>query len=329
MKKVILSLTIVITMFSCTILAQDINAIFNNKLTRDAGLSSNTKAIDGMMATYGELQTSIYSYNGSFEDAVSKMKAPDNADVSSVTNQTLGNGIDMFILMTDNLDPKPMSAAWYEKARAKPSELANRTGKSLSITIGSDQFQNPDNMYVGAEIEMRLITLSNPYVDLDNLKVVEGTWVSEIKVTTVITQEMMDSDSDDFEDEWDEQEMDMDVDLPAGSHFVGFDDVADSEVLQGDVNYVVEMSTDQVITFFKNNKERFVNSFEQSESYSQSGAMISSFYLLKHQGDLKIGDDVVSMTIQPAPKRILSDALGRNQGTWTLISISRWTEEDY
>lgn len=329
MKKVILSLTIVITMFSCTILAQDINAIFNNKLTRDAGLSSNTKAIDGMMATYGELQTSIYSYNGSFEDAVSKMKAPDNADVSSVTNQTLGNGIDMFILMTDNLDPKPMSADWYEKARAKPSELANRTGKSLSITIGSDQFQNPDNMYVGAEIEMRLITLSNPYVDLDNLKVVEGTWVSEIKVTTVITQEMMDSDSDDFEDEWDEQEMDMDVDLPAGSHFVGFDDVADSEVLQGDVNYVVEMSTDQVITFFKNNKERFVNSFEQSESYSQSGAMISSFYLLKHQGDLKIGDDVVSMTIQPAPKRILSDALGRNQGTWTLISISRWTEEDY
>ena len=329
MKKVILSLTIVITMFSCTILAQDINAIFNNKLTRDAGLSSNTKAIDGMMAAYGELQTNIYSYNGSFEDAISTMKAPDNADVSSATNQPLGNNISVFMMMTDNLDPKPMSAAWYEEARAKASELADRTGKSLSVTIGSDQMQNPANMYVGAKIKIRLITLSNPYLDLDNLKVVEGTWVSEIIATTVITQEMLDDDSDEFEDEWDEQEMDMDVDLPADSHFVGFDDVADSEFLQGDVNYLVEMSTDQVINFFRNNQKRFINSFEQSESYSQSGAMITTFYLLKHQGDLKIGDDVVSMTIQPAPKRILSDALGRNQGTWTLISISRWTEEDY
>jgi len=329
MKKVILSLTIVITMFSCTVLAQDINAIFNNQLTRDAGLSSDTKAIDGWMAAYGELQTNIYSYNGSFEDAISTMKAPDNADVSSATNQALGNNISVFMMMTDNLDPKPMSAAWYEEARAKASELAGRTGKSLSVTIGPDQMQNPANMYVGAKVKIRLITLSNPYLDLDNLKVVEGTWVSEIIATTVITQEMLDDDSDEFEDEWDEQEMDMDVDLPAGSHFVGFDDVADPELLQGDVNYVVEMSTDQVINFFRNNQKRFVNSFEQSESYSQSGAMITTFYLLRHQGDLKIGDDVVSMTIQPAPKRILSDALGRNQGTWALISISRWTEEDY
>jgi len=329
MKKVILSLTILITMFSCTIFAQDINSIFNNKLTRDAGLSSNTKAIDGMMAAYGELQTTIYKYNGSFEDAVSKMKAPDNADVSSVTNQPLGNGISVFMMMTENYETKPMSAAWYEKARIKASELENKMGKSLSITIGSDQMQNPDNMHVGAKIKIRLIALSNPYVDLDNLKVVEGTWVSEIIATTVITQEMLDSDLDEFGDESDEQEMDMDVDLPAGSLFVGFDDVADSEIFQGDVNYLVEMSTDQVINFFKNYKKRFVNNFEQSELFSQNGVMISSFYLLKHQGDLKIGDDVVSMTIQPAPKRILSDALGRNQGTWTLISISRWTEEDY
>jgi len=123
--------------------------------------------------------------------------------------------------------------------------------------------------------------------------------------------------------------VDMDVELPAGAHFIQFDEIADSELLQGDVNYVVEMSTDQVINFFKNNKNRYVNSFEQSELISQNGEMMSTFYLLKHQGDLKVGDDVVSMTIQPAPKSILSDALGRNQGTWTLISISRWTEEEY
>jgi hypothetical protein len=110
-----------------------------------------------------------------------------------------------------------------------------------------------------------------------------------------------------------------------------FDDVADSELLQGDVNYLVEMSTDQAVNFFKKGQKRFVNSFEQSESYTQDGdmTMISYFYLLNHTGELKIGDDVVSMTIQSAPKSILTDALGRNQGTWTLISINRWTEEDY
>ena len=329
MKKVILFLVILAIMCSSTIFAQDINAIFNNKLTRDAGLSSHTKAIDGMMGAYGELQTNIYSYEGSFEDAVNKMKAPDNADVGNVTNQPLGNNINMFILMTENNDPKPMGDSWYKNASEKATELANRTGKSLSITIGSGNMSNPDNMRVGDKIEIRMIGLSNPYLDLDNLKVVEGTWVSDIIATTVITQEMLDSDSDDFEEEWEEQEVDMDVELPAGVHFIRFDDVADSELLQGDVNYVVEMSTDQVIDFFKNNKNRFVNSFEQAELISQNGAMMSTFYLLRHQGDLKVGDDVVSMTIQPAPKSILSDALGRNQGTWTLISISRWTEEDY
>lgn len=333
MKYVTLLLSIAILMFSASNMAQDINSIFSNKLTRDAGLSSHTKALDGMLAEYGELQTNIYSYNGSFEEAVSNMKAPVNADVGPVSDQPLADNISIFMMMTDHLDPKPMSAGWYEKASAKVKELEGTTGKSLSVTIGSDQLQNPDNIYVGAEVKLRLISLSNPYLDLDNLKVVEGTWVSEIVATTTITQEMLDAESDDDEgewgDEWGEEEMDMDVDLPEASIFVGFDDVADSELLQGDVNYLVEMPTDQVIDFFRNDTKRFMNSFEQSELISQDDAMISYFYLLEHQGDLKTGDDVVSITIQPAPKSILSDALGRNQGTWTLLSLSRWIEEEY
>jgi len=329
MKNAILFLSILTIMFSSKAFAQDINAVFNNKLTFDAHLSNQTSAIDAVMTSYGEVQTKIYSYEGSFEDAVNNMKVPHNTDVNTVTNQPLGNNFSIFILMTENLDPKPKSESWYKNAREKATELANRSGKSLSITISSDNISNPENMRAGDKIEIRMIALSKPYVDLDNLKIVEGTWVSETMATILITQEMLDSDSDDFEDEWEEQEVDMDVDLPASVHFIRFDEVADSELLQGDVNYVVEMSTDQVINFFKNDKNRFVNSFEQSELISQNGAMMTSFYLLKHQGDLKVGDDVVSLTIQSAPKSILSDALGRNQGTWTLISISRWTEEDY
>lgn len=331
MRNLILFLATLAMMFSGETLAQDIQTIFNNKLTLDNNLSNQTKATDGFLSIYGRVQTKVYSYEGSFQEAVNTMKAPDNAIVSTVTDQPLGNNISVFLLFTENLDSKPMNEAWYEKARKKMNEYENTMGKSLSITINPDKAQNPENLSVGEKIEIRFISLSRPYFDLDNLQVIEGTWVSETVATIVVTQDMLDNDSGGFEDGWDEEEMDMDVELPEGAHFVSFDEVADAELLQGDVNYLVEMSTDQAVNFFKKGQKRFVNSFEQSESYSQEGdmIMISYFYLLKHQGDLKVGDDVVSMTIQPAPNSILIDALDRNQGTWTLISISRWTEEDY
>ena len=329
MRNHVLFLIAFAILFSGEALAQDIHAIFHNKLTLDNNLSNQTKALDGLMGIYGGVQTKIYSYQGSFQEAVNTMKVPDNSNVSTVTDQSLGSSISMLLLFHENLDSKPMNEAWYETARKKVKEYENTMGKSLSVTINPSQTQNPENLSVGEKIEMRIISLSNPYIDFDNLQVVEGTWVSETLVSTIVTQDMLESEG--FEDGWDEEEMDMDVELPAGAHFVSFDDVADSEWLQGDVNYLVEMSTDQAVDFFKKGQKRFVNNFEQSESYSQEGdmIMISYFYLLKHQGDLKVGDDVVSMTIQPAPNSILADALGRNQGTWTLISISRWTEEDY
>jgi len=329
MKNSRLFLTILAAMFSSVGFTQDINTIFNAKLTFDANLSKQTKAIDGLMAAYGEVETTIYSYEGTFEDAVNKMKAPQNSDVSTVSNQPLGNNFNMYILMTENLDSKPMKDSWYEKAWKKVEELESIMGKSLSITINPPDVENPDDLKVGDKIKFSIISLSSPYVDLDNLKIVEGTWVSEMVATTVVTEEMLKGDYEDYEDEWDDEEMEMDIVLPEGAHFVGFDDVADSEFLQGDVNFVVEMSTDHAIKFFRDNKERFINSFEQSESPFQDGTMMTTFYLLTHDGDIKTGDDVISMTILPAPKSILSDALGRNQGTWTMISVSRWIEEEY
>ena len=309
--------------------AQDINSIFNDQLIYDAQLSGQTKAVDALMKAYGTVETKIYKYEGSFEEAIENMKAPRNADVGSVNTQSLGSGFGAFIMMTENLNPKPMNDNWYENARRKADELIERSGKSLSMTISSHNMQQPENVKVGDKVEIRMISVSSPYVDLDNLKIVAGTWVSDMVASTIITREMMESESGDFEEESAEKPADMDVDLPSGVHLVRFDEVADTEFLQGDVNYVVEMSDDQVINFFKNSKGRFVNSFERSESYFEEGAMITNFYLLKHQGELKAGDDVVSLTIQTAPKSILSDVLGRNQGIWTLISISRWTEEDY
>jgi hypothetical protein len=331
MRKSVLFLATLFLILSGESKAQDIHSIFDNKLSLDNNLSSQTKAAEGLMATYGDVQVKVYRFDGSFQEAVNTMKAPHNANVGTVSEQALGIGLSMFLFMSEDFDPKPMDEAWYEKAREKVTEYENIAGKSLSVTIEPDQIQNPENLKVGDKMEMRIISLSQPYMDLDNLEVVEGTWVSEALVTIVITGDMLEDDFDDFEEEWDEEEMDMDVDLPEGAYFVGFDDVADTEWLQGDVNYLVEMSADQAVSFFKQGQKRFVNSFEQTESYSQDGdmTMVSYFYMLKHQGELKSGDDVVSLTIMSAPKSILTDALGRNQGTWTLISISRWTEEDY
>jgi len=316
-------------MLSCNAIAQDINTIFNNKLTLDSQLSNQTKALDGLMAAYGEVQTKVYKFEGTFEEAFDNMKAPNNADVGQVTNQPLANNYSMYILMTENLLPKPMSDDWYEQAAQKINELSSKMGKSASITIHAPGMQNPDNYGVGDKVEMRMISLSSPYIDLDNFKVIEGTWVSDIVASTMITQQMLDTDSDDFEDEWEEENADLDIVLPKGAQLVRFDVVADTELLQGDVNYVVEISTDQVISFFKNNSGRFMNSFEQSPLGSEDGVMTTTFYLLKHKGELKPGDDVISITILPAPKSLLSDVLGRNQGTWTLISVNHWTEEDY
>ncbi len=315
-------------MISCISFAQDVNSIFNDQLTYDAQLSGQTKAVDALMKAYGTVDTKIYKYEGSFEEAVENMKAPDNADVGPVNTQSLGSGFGAFIMMTENLNPKPMDDNWYDNARRKSEELMERSGKSLSMTISSPNVQQPENIKVGDKVELRMISVSSPYVDLDNLKIIEGTWVSDVVASTVITQEMLDSDSGDSEDGWDDKPADMDVVLPSGAHFVNIDEVADTEFLQGDVNYVVEMSDDQVVNFFKNSKGRFVNNLEQYESYTGEGGMMTTFYLLKHQGELKPGDDVVSLTIQPAPKSVLSDVLGRNQGVWTLISISRWTEEE-
>ncbi|MCO4823088.1 MAG: hypothetical protein KC469_13550 [Flavobacteriaceae bacterium] len=329
MKNTILLLTIFVIMLSCNAIAQDINTIFNNKLTLDSQLSRQTKALDGLMAAYGEVQTKVYKFEGTFEEAFDNMKAPNNADVGQVTNQPLGNNYSMYILMTENLVPKPMSDDWYEQAAQKINDLSGKMGKSASITIRAPGIQNPENYGVGDKVEIRMISLSSPYIDLDNFKVIEGTWVSDIVASTVITQQMLDTDSDDFEDEWEEENADLDMVLPKGAQLVRFDDVADTELLQGDVNYVVEISTDQAISFFKNNSGRFMNSFEQSPLGSEDGVMMTTFYLLKHKGELKPGDDVISITMLPAPKSLLSDVLGRNQGTWTLISVNRWTEEDY
>ena len=182
-----------------------------------------------------------------------------------------------------------MNAAWYEKAKAKAK------AKELG-----DQSGKSWSMTIG---ENQMENAANIRVGL------------KINFRTI-------SISSPY--------FDMDIDLPEGTHFVSFDDVADTEMLHGDANYLVEMSTEQVIAFYKDYQKRFLTTLEQSEMASdEENLMITDMTFLQHEGDVEVGDDVVKLIILPAPKRLLSDALGRNQGTWTLICVNRWVEEDY
>jgi hypothetical protein len=326
MKRFILSSAIfTMTLFN-NAFCQDINTIFNNNLTFDATLSKHTKAISALMASYGKVQTKIYRYNGTFEEAIKNMKIPNDADVSEVNNQSAGISFGTYILMTKELDLKPMADEWYQKAELKSDEYSDKMTKSMSITINPPEESKAQKIKAGDIIEMRKISLSSPFVDLDNLTTIEGTWISEIIVSTTITDEMLENTDDDFEEAKNEREMNINLKIPEDAIFVSVDDVADSELLAGDFIYLIEISPEQTISFFRNNKELFINNFEQSEQISDEAVLITTFYLLKHKQEPKAGDKVISVTIQPAPKSILSDALGRNQGNWTLLSISQWIE---
>lgn len=336
MKRNILNFILVLGLLSSITMAQDVNSIFGGRLSLDAALSSKTKAVENMMkAMLGnmkvDLETKVYSFKGSFEDAVDGVNAPSDANVMGASEQILANSLSMFLMMTENLNPKPMGDDWYKKASAKISELGQQSGKSWVMRIGESAMENAADLRPGSTVNIRTITVSNPYFDLDNLKLVEGTWVTDVTASVKVTKEMLAEMSEGFEDDWEDEAMDMGIDLPQGARFVSIDDVADTEMMQGEVNYVVEKPVAEVIDFYKNYKKRYCTIEERSTMFNDNDEEITITYMvcLTHEGEVQAGDDVVHLTILSAPKGLLSDALGRNQGTWTLISINRWTEEDH
>ncbi|MFC2168003.1 hypothetical protein ACFLRW_03390 [Acidobacteriota bacterium] len=335
MKKNTLILVLTISLFTGSVFAQDVKTIFNGSLTYDAAMSGKTKATTGMIKALfdelnGDLDTRVYRFTGSFEEAINNVMAPSDANVSGVSEQPFAGALNMFVMMTENFDPKPMGNDWYEKVNEKAAELGDQTGKSWTMTIGESALENPANLKLGSKVSVRTITVASPFFDMDNFLLVDGTWVTEMIATIVVTEELLAESSGGFEEEWDEEEMDMDIELPSDSHFVSFNDVANTEMMQGDANYVVEMSADQVISFYKNYKKRHCTIEEQSSMFGDDDKEIMITYMvcLTHEGEVETGDDVVHLTIIEAPKDLLSDALGRNQGIWTLISINRWVEEN-
>ncbi len=116
MKMRTLIFTFILSVSVSFLCAQDINSIFNDQLIYDTQLSDQTKAVEALMKAYGTVETKIYKYDGSFEEAIENMNAPGNADVGSVTTQSLGSGFGAFIMMTENLNPKPLDENWYVNA---------------------------------------------------------------------------------------------------------------------------------------------------------------------------------------------------------------------
>lgn len=341
MKRRILLILVITGVFSATCvfatisLAQDVNSMFDGKLTFDASLSKNTKAMTSLTkAMFSEIEASIntkvYRYNGSFDEAINNVKPPSDANVQGTNEQPISATLGMFVLLSENMSPKPMSDAWYTQAKKNTGTLQGISNKTWNMTIGESAMEDPSKLKIGSTVSIRQISVTDPYFDLDRLMVIDGAWVTEIITTIVITEALFKESSGGFEDEWNGKEMDMDIGIPKGARYVKHDEVSNTEMLQGDANYLVEMGVDQVLSFYKNFKKRFCEIDEQSEMASEDGdVMVTYMKCLTHDGELKTGDDVIVLTIMKASKDILSDALGRNQGTWTLICINRWVEEDY
>ncbi len=140
MRKTVLILVLAMSLFASSVIAQDVNAIFNGKLTYDAAMSGITKATTGMMkALFGKMKVDVgikvYRFAGSFDDAINNVKAPADSNVRGISDQLFASALNMFVMMTENLVPKPMGNDWYKKVKAKASELGNQTGKLWSMTI--------------------------------------------------------------------------------------------------------------------------------------------------------------------------------------------------
>ncbi len=63
------------------------------------------------------------------QEAINNVKAPTDSNVRGISDQLFAVALNMFVMMTENLVPKPMGNDWYKKVKAKASELGDQTGR--------------------------------------------------------------------------------------------------------------------------------------------------------------------------------------------------------
>ncbi len=308
-----------------------IQDIFPGSLTLDAECTRSARALGQIFAgMYGGngagVEVRVYRFEGSFDQAIEGARIPGDADVKDASTAPLGALVSMYALVTEDLDPRPMPDDWYRTVEARAADWNDQTVRTWSMTLGLAGLANFDPASPEPPT-LHILSVTSPFVDLEALKTIEGTWITEMSIP--LSLEGMDGGDGDFEGDWEESAPELDIALPPQARFVSFDEVSDTQMMQGDANYLVAMSIDDVSKFYRTQSER-VCVEEDRQVMEFLGQALDVVYVdcLEHPGEVRPGDDVVALTLMQAPREMLSEVFGSNQGTWTLISVNEWVEEE-
>lgn len=275
-------------------------------------------------------QVGIYQYNGNIDQAIASIPIPPDSDVTDKAVQYAAANLGMFLEISKGMKEIDLNSEWRTRAASKVIEWSDV--KYLSYRISRGMAIDDEDMKVGDKIDMISIETRSPFVDYNSLTVVPGTWAVVYKTSFVVSDEMMEDDEGD-EYGWGDEEqggsaVDPGIKLMDGSR--KFDTEATIPYNFGENNYLVENSLEAARKFYLEVSGKHCRVDDEYEMlHDEKTYTAVTIYCLDKSGNIAPGDKIIAITLSAAPKEILSDILGRNQGTWTLVSISSWVEESY
>jgi len=278
-----------------------------------------------------EVETELYRFDGDFDRALKSIRVPSNADVEPDQKQSAAAGLGMFKAMLEEQIRQTFGAAWLRKADGKIDEWGKRQIRSFRFTAGRDRLMNPENLNPGETVSFLTVDCSRPLVDLSNLEIVDGTWITISRVSLKVPDMGAEREFAGLlgdEEEESGPTMDPGIEMMPGVVFIDAEET--SYDLAGEMNWLVEKPIKSVVDFYMARTKRHCSiDSESTMPVDNVEVPYYTLYCLTHQGELKAGDDVIAIDITKPARGLLSEAMGRNQGTWTIISINRWVEEDY
>lgn len=336
LKSLILSLVLIFLLgWSTELIADDFaqnllgpGFTYSAKHSEQSDGSANVGQSLVFMAIPGaKTQVGVYQYKGSIDQAIASIPIPSDADVTDKSQHYAAASIGMYLQLSKGIKGLNLSNSWRSKAESKLQEWDSLQYSSYRIVIGADM--DEEAVKAGDKVEILSIECQSPFLDFSNLTIEPGTWVVVSKTSFVISDELLASDEEDEYGWGDEDEgegsMDPGIQAIPGSREVEVEGTIPYDF--GDMNYLVEKPLADVKKFYLNvsGKHCYVED-EYEMLLDEKFYPAVTIYCLDSPGEIEPGDKVIAITISVAPKEILSDLLGRNQGTWTLVSINSWLE---
>lgn len=298
--------------------------------TAGKGLSVQIDAMFGNLPEYSS-QVQIFRFGGAFGEAVQAIQVPSNALTTPSSPSTAGTILGLTRLMLEQQLTDRLGSAWATRAEELTQTWESIPAQSHMISIGMDKLQSAAP---GERLTLISINCMSPLIDIANLEVTEGTWAAVVTASFRVPEGGAGAELASLLGEEDEDSEYGDEGLPGDlgvSVFPGarmIDSGAYGNELQGEWNYLVEQSLGKVQAFYLKTEGRHCYLESEGSMAADDGEIpMHTIYCLTHEGPAnEEGDDIVAVTLMPASPDMVGSEMGRNQGIWTLISFSHWTE---